>query len=55
MTNEVVTAFQSFFKTFSDEGLTKPVGENASEASEQVKAVSERLLELNQLTLKVPT
>ena len=55
MTNEVVTAFQSFFKTFSDEGLTKTVEVNVSEASAQVNALSERLLELNQLPLEAPT
>ena len=27
MTNDVVTALQSFLKAFSDKGLTKPVGE----------------------------
>ena len=43
MTNDVVTALQSFLSTFDDEGLTKIVGENVSEASAQVKAVIERL------------
>ena len=55
MTDDVFMAFQSFLKAFSDKGLTKTVGENVSEASAQVKAVSERLSEVNQLPLESPT
>ena len=55
MTNGVVTAFKLFLKAFADEGLTKTVGENVSEASVQVKAVSERLSDVNQLPLEAPT
>ena len=54
MTNDVVTELQSFLKNFDHEGLTKTVGENVSEASAQVKSVSERLLEVNQLPLEEP-
>ena len=55
MTNDVVTSLQSFLKAFADEGLTKTVGGNVSEDSVQVKAVSERLSEVNQLPLEAPT
>ena len=55
MNNDIVTALQSFLNTFADEGLTRTVGENVSEVSAQVKAVSERLSELNQLPLEAPT
>ena len=47
MTNDVVTSLQSFLKAFADEGLTKTVGGNVSEASAQIKSVSERLSEVN--------
>ena len=43
MTNDFTTELQSFLKTFSDDVLTKTVGENVSEASAQVKAVIERI------------
>ena len=43
MTNNVVSALQTFLKMFSDIGLTKTVGENVAEATAQVKAVCERL------------
>ena len=52
MMNDVVTALQSFLKEFVDKGLTNTVGENVLEAYAQVKAVSERLLEANQLPLE---
>ena len=55
MTNDVVTELQSFLKAFVDELLTHTVGENVSEAYAQVKSVSERLSEVNQLPLKAPT
>ena len=55
VTNYVVTELQSFLKAFADEGLTKTVGGNVSEDSLQVKAVSERLSEVNQLPLEAPT
>ena len=55
VTNYVVTELQSFLKAFADEGLTKTVGGNVSEDSVQVKAVSERLSEVNQLLLEAPT
>ena len=55
MTNDVGTALESSLKAFADEVLTKTVGENVSESSSQVKAVSEHLSEANQLTLKAPT
>ena len=54
MTNDIVTALKFLLKTFADEGLTKTVGENVSEASAKVKAVSERLLEVNQPPLQAP-
>ena len=53
--NDVVTALQSFLKEFVDKGLTNTVGENVLEAYAQVKAVSERLLEVNQLPLETLT
>ena len=43
MTNNVVSALQTFLKMFSDIGLTKTVGENVAEATAQVKAVCEPL------------
>ena len=55
MTNDVVSALQTFLKTFSDIGLTKTVGENVAEATAQVKAVCERLSKMNQLTQEAPT
>ena len=55
MTDEFITVLQSFLKNFADEGLTNTVGGNMSEASAQVKAVSKRLQEANQLPLKAPT
>ena len=33
MTNDVVTAFQTFLKTFAEEVSSKTVGENVSEAA----------------------
>ena len=55
MTDEFITVLQSFLKNFADEGLTNTVEENVPEASAQVKAVGERLLEANQPPLKAPT
>ena len=55
MKNDIVTALQSLLKAFDHEGLTDTVGGNVLEASAQVKAVSERLSEVNQLPLKAPT
>ena len=55
MTNDVVTSLQSFLKAFADEGLTKTVGGNVSEASAQIKSVSERLSEVNQPPLEAQT
>ena len=55
MTNDVMTALQNFLQNFSEEGLSKMVGENVSEISAQVKAVSGRLAEVNQLLLEAPT
>ena len=55
MTNNVVAALQTFLKKFSEEVLSKTVGENVSEISAQVKAVSERLTEVKQLPLEDPT
>ena len=55
MTNDVMTALQNFLQNFSEEGLSKMVGENVSEISAQVKAVSGRLAEVNQLPLEAPT
>ena len=49
MTNDVVSALQTFLKTFSDIGLTKTVGENVAEATAQVKAVCECLSKVNQI------
>ena len=55
MTNDVVSALQMFINTFADVGLTKTVGENVAEATAQVKAVCERLSEVNQLPQEAPT
>ena len=55
MTNDVVVALQTFLKNFSEEGLSKTAGENVWKISAQVKAVSRRLTEINQLPLKAPT
>ena len=55
MTNDLVSALQTFLKTFSDIGLTKTVGENVAEATAQVKAVCERLSKVNQLPQEAPT
>ena len=55
VTNYVVTELQSFLKAFADEGLTKTVGGNVSEASAQIKSVSERLSEVNQPPLEART
>ena len=55
MTNDVVTALQTFLKNFAVEGLTKTEGENVSEVSAQVKAVCERLAEVLSLPLEAPT
>ena len=55
MTNDVVSALQTFLKMFADVGLTKTVGENVAEATAQVKAVCERLSEVNQLPQEAPT
>ena len=55
MMNDVVAVSQLFLKTLADDVLTKTVRENVSEASAQVKSVSERLLEVNQLPLEAPT
>ena len=53
-TNNVVAALQTLLKNFAEEGLSKTVGDNVSEISEQVKAVSGRLAEVNQLPLESP-
>ena len=55
MTNDVVAALQTFLKNFSEEDLSKTVGENMSEISAQVKAVIGRLTEVNQLPLEAHT
>ena len=55
MTNDVVSALQKFLKTCSDIGLTKTVGENVAKATAQVKAVCERLSEVNQLPQEAST
>ena len=55
MTNDVVTELQTFIKTFAEEGVSQTLGENVSEVSAQLRAVSERLSEVKQLPLKVPT
>ena len=55
MTNDVVTDLQKFVKNFAEEGLLKTVGENVLEAAAHIKAVSERLSEVNQLPLEAPT
>ena len=49
MNNDVISALQTFLKTCSDIGLTKTVGENVAKDTAQVKAVCERLSEVNQL------
>ena len=54
-TNDVVTALQIFIKPFVEEGLLKTIGENVSDVSAQIKAVSERLSEVNQLPLEALT
>ena len=54
MTNDVVSALQTFLKTFADVGLTKTVGENGAKAMAQVKAVCERLSEVNQPPQEAP-
>ena len=51
MTNNVVAILQTFLKNFSEEGLSKTVGENMLKILAQVKAVSERLAEVKQLPL----
>ena len=55
MANDVVTALQTFVKTFSEEGFSKTIGESVSEVTAQLRAVSERLSEVKQLPLKAPT
>ena len=55
MTNDVVTSLQTFLKNFAEEGLSKTVGNNVLEDSTQIRAVSERLSEVNQLPLEAPT
>ena len=55
MTNDVVAALQTFPKNFALEVLSKTVGENVLEISAQIKAVSGRLSEVNQLPLEAPT
>ena len=55
MTNDVVTSLQTFIKTFAEEGFSKTIGENVSEVTAQLRAVSERLSELKQTPLKAPT
>ena len=55
MTNDVVSALQTFLKTFSDIGLTKTVGENVTEATAQVKAVYKRLSKVKQIPQEAPT
>ena len=54
MTNDAVTALQKLLKTFLEEVLSKTVGENVLEADAHIKAVSERILEVNQPPLKCP-
>ena len=55
ITNDVVSSMQTVLKTFTDVGLTKTVGENVAEATAQVKAVCERLSEVNQPPQEAPT
>ena len=55
MTNDVVAVLQTFLKTFAEEVLSKTVGNNVSEAAAKIRAVSERLLEVNQVPLEAPT
>ena len=37
MTNNVVTALQTFIKTFAEEGVSKTIGENVSEVTENLE------------------
>ena len=39
MTNDVVTALQTFIKTFAEEGFTNTIGENVLEVKAQLRAV----------------
>ena len=55
MTNDVVAVLQTFLKNFAEEVLSKTVGENVSEAAAQIREVSERLSEVNQIPLEAPT
>ena len=55
MTNNVVTALQTFIKTFAEEGFTNTIGENVLEVTAQLRAVSELLPEVKQLPLEAPT
>ena len=55
MTNNVATALQTFIKTFDEEGVLNTIGENVSEVTAQLRAVSERLSEVKQLPLEAPT
>ena len=55
MKKNVVTALQKFIKTFAEEGVSNIIGENVSEVTAQLRAVSERLSEVKQLPLEVPT
>ena len=55
MTKDVVAALQTFLKNFSEEGLSKAVGENVSDISAQVKTLSESLTEVNQLQIESPS
>jgi len=55
MTNDVVAALQTFIKRFAEEGLSKVQGENVSLVSTQLRAVCERLSEVQQLPLENPT
>ena len=54
MTKNVVDALKTFLKNFSEEGISKTVGDNVLEILAQVKAVSERFAEVNQLPLEAP-
>ena len=55
MTNDIVTALQTFLKIFAEEVLFNTLGDNVSEAAAKIRAVSKRLLEVNQLPLEAPT
>ena len=55
MTNDVVTALQLFLKEFFWLGINKDSWVNVSEASSQAKAVSERISDVDQLPIEVPT